>query len=430
MSAGDPTMRKARAETSGPPPANAVLHIVYTPQSPRSQRTVPLFEGDERSLGRNMTAPDISLDDPCASRLHARLAWRAAEAAFCLEDAGSANGTFINGFQEKSGTLADQDVLRVGDSLLVFDETRVMDRLRERAASIAASELPVLLIGETGTGKEVMARFIHERSGRSGPFVPVNCGALPRELAAAELFGHTRGAFSGAGQARPGLFASASGGTLFLDEVGDLPMDLQPALLRALQEKAVRPVGSDRESPIDVRVLAATNVDLPAAIEASQFRADLYARLAQTVVALPPLRERRCEIPGLLHAFGTAAGRNLILTPDALEVLLLARYPYNIRELRALVSEYLALSQGAEPLDLLYLKGAHPELARPVAERGGAAVERKSGPPSTGDRESLSRLLAQHDGNVSAVAKELGKPRAQIYRWLARFGISPRPHRR
>jgi transcriptional regulator with GAF, ATPase, and Fis domain len=377
-----------------------------------------------------MTAPDISLDDPCASRLHARLVWRAPETAFCLEDAGSANGTYINGLQAKAGTLSDQDVLRIGDSLLVFDERRVMDRLRGRVASIAASDLPVLLLGETGTGKEVMARFIHERSGRAGPFVPVNCGALSRELAAAELFGHTRGAFSGAAQPRPGLFASAGGGTLFLDEVGDLPIDLQPALLRALQEKAVRPVGSDRESPVDVRVVAATNVDLPAAIQASQFRADLYARLAQAVVELPPLRERRCEIPGLLQAFCAVAGRSLTVTPDALEALLLGRYPYNIRELRALVSEFLALSKGAEPLDLSYLAGARPELARLVAGRGSAPQERSSGPASTGDRETLARLLAMHEGNVSAVAKALGKPRAQIYRWLTRFGISPRPHRR
>ena len=429
MSAGELTVRKEREASQGPLPARALLHIVYTPKTPQPGRTAPLFEGEVRSIGRNVLPPDVLLDDPCASRLHARVAWSADAGAFRLEDAGSANGTFVNGLKEEAHTLADQDVLRVGDSLLIHDERRVMDKLRARAASVATSELPALIVGETGTGKEVMARFIHERSGRRGQFVPLNCGALPRELAAAELFGHTRGAFSGAGQARPGLFASAAGGTLFLDEIGDLPLDLQPALLRALQEKAVRPVGSDREVPVDVRVVAATNVDLQAAIAGNRFRADLYARLAQTVISLPPLRERRFEIPALLRSFAEAEGRPLALTADALEVLLLGRYRYNVRELRALLSEFFAVSRGPEPLDLQYLAGAMPEEARLVAGRE-QPRESASGSVPAGERERLARLLAQHDGNISAVAKELGKPRAQIYRWLSRFGLSPRAHRR
>jgi transcriptional regulator with GAF, ATPase, and Fis domain len=429
MSAGEPTVRKEREQSQEPLPARALLHIVYTPKTPQPGRTAPLFEGEVRSIGRNVLPPDVLLDDPCASRLHARVAWSEDAGAFRLEDAGSANGTFVNGLKEEAHTLADQDVLRVGDSLLIHDERRVMDKLRTRAGSVATSDLPALIVGETGTGKEVMARFIHERSGRRGQFVPLNCGALPRELAAAELFGHTRGAFSGAGQARPGLFASAAGGTLFLDEIGDLPLDLQPALLRALQEKAVRPVGSDREVPVDVRVVAATNVDLQAAIEANRFRADLYARLAQTVISVPPLRERRFEIPALLRSFAEAEGRPLALTADALEVLLLGRYRYNVRELRALLSEFFAVSRGPEPLDLQYLAGAMPEEARLVAGRE-QPRESGSGSVPAGERERLARLLAQHDGNISAVAKELGKPRAQIYRWLSRFGLSPRPHRR
>jgi transcriptional regulator with GAF, ATPase, and Fis domain len=430
MNTGELTVRKEREAPTGPPPARALLHIVYTPRTPQPGRTAPLFEGEVRAIGRNVLPPDVLLDDPCASRLHARAAWSPEQGAFRLEDAGSANGVFVNGLKEELHTLADQDILRIGDSLLVHDERRVMDKLRARAASVACSELPVLIVGETGTGKEVMARFIHERSGRRGQFVPLNCGALPRELAAAELFGHTRGAFSGAAQARPGLFASATGGTLFLDEIGDLPLDLQPALLRALQEKAVRPVGSDREIPVDVRVVAATNVDLEASIEANRFRADLHARLAQTVLSLPPLRERRHEIPVLLRSFAQAEGRALELTPDALEALLLAPYRYNVRELRALLNEFFAVSKGAEPLDLPYLCAALPVPAALVAARGAAPKADASGPLPTAERDRLSRLLAQHDGNISAVAKELGKPRAQIYRWLSRFGLSPRQHRR
>src|SRR5262249_54893904 len=157
----------------------------------------------------------------------------------------------------------------------------------------------MLIQGETGTGKEVLAQAIHGASGRSGAFVPVNCATLPADLAAAELFGHERGAFSGANNARPGLFRAANGGTLFLEEVGDLPLPLQPTLLRALQEGRVRPVGSEREVTVDVRVVAATHVDLERAVEAGGFRSDLLGRLAHVVTTLRPLRERRREILAL-----------------------------------------------------------------------------------------------------------------------------------
>jgi transcriptional regulator with GAF, ATPase, and Fis domain len=425
----DTTVRKGRVEAAEQSPVRALLHVVYTPGSPASSRVVPLLEGEVRSLGRNVSVPDVLLDDPHASRLHARIDWDEEQEGFRLEDAGSANGTFVNGRRERVRMLDDQDVIRVGDSLLVFDERRVMDPFRERVASIAVASLPALIIGETGTGKEIVARHVHAKSGRRGQFVPVNCGALPRDLAAAELFGHTKSAFSGAGQARPGLFASASGGTVFLDEIGDLPLDLQPALLRVLEERAIRPVGSDREVPIDVRVVAATHVDLPAAIVAGRFRADLHARLAQAVLALPPLRERRFEIPGLIRQFAEASGREVTLTPDALEALLVFRYPYNVRELKALVAEFMAVSQGNEPLDARYLAGARADIAGPLEGRSDIAGA-KAEKASNAEREKLVNLLESHGGNIAAVAKQLGKPRAQIYRWLSRFGISPRQHRR
>jgi transcriptional regulator with GAF, ATPase, and Fis domain len=439
-----PTLRKGRQDAPGPPPARALLHILYTPKTQIPGRTAPLFEGDVCSIGRNVTSPDVLLDDPCASRLHARIGWDPDQGAFRLEDAGSANGTFVNGHREKVHTLSDQDVIRIGDSLLVHDERRVMDKLLARATRVAVAGLPALIIGETGTGKEVMARMIHEQSGRRGPLVPLNCAALPRDLAAAELFGHTRGAFSGAGQARAGLFASASGGTLFLDEIGDLPLDLQPALLRALQEQTVRPVGADREVAVDVRVIGATNIDLQKAITAQRFRADLYARLAQAVLVVPPLRERRSEIPALVRGFADEHARPLQYTPDALECLLLGTYRYNVRELKALIGEFFAVSKGdgAVPglLDVDYLSQARPELTqlmelRPPAtgagREGGASVDAPAlAAVPAAERERLARLLDSHAGNISAVAKELGKPRAQIYRWLRRFGLSPRQHRR
>jgi len=423
-SANEITIRRGTEASPERPLVRALLRVLYTPQAPAADEAAPLFEGDDVAIGRNVSPPDVLLGDAHASRLHARVTWDAGRGGFRLDDAASANGTFVNGQRQHSHTLCDQDIVRIGDSLLCYDERRVSERARERAASIALSPLPALLIGETGTGKEVMARFIHERSGRRGPFVPVNCGALPRELAAAELFGHTRGAFSGAGQARPGLFASAAGGTLFLDEIGDLPLDQQPALLRVLQEQTVRPVGADREVPIDVRVVAATNVDLQAAIAASRFRGDLFARLAQVVLALAPLRARRFEIPSLLRAFAAAETRALALTPDALEALLLGQYPYNVRELKALLAEFFAVA-GTPALDLAYLADARPELA--------CLVERRTQPAPAhagSERARLVKLLDSHGGNISAVAKQLGKPRAQVYRWLSRFGLNPRQHRR
>jgi transcriptional regulator with GAF, ATPase, and Fis domain len=423
------TIRKGREQAPGQPVMRALLHLLYTPRSPAPLDATPLFEGDDVAIGRNVSPPDVLLDDPHASRLHARVTWDAGRSGFRLDDPGSANGTFVNGLRERTVTLRDQDVLRIGDSLLCYDERRVSDRVRERASQIATANLPALLVGETGTGKEVMARFIHDRSGRRGAFVPVNCGALPRELAAAELFGHTRGAFSGAGTARAGLFLSAAGGTLFLDEIGDLPLDLQPALLRVLQERAVRPVGADREVPVDVRVVAATNVDLQAAIAGNRFRADLYARLAQAILPLAPLRERRFEIPGLLRTFAAAEGRPLLLTPDALEALLLGSYPYNVRELKALLAEFFVVAKPTAPLDLPYLEGARPALATVVGQRTQVASGVR-GEQATAERERLVKLLESHGGNVSAVAKQLGKPRAQIYRWLTRLGLSARQHRR
>jgi DNA-binding NtrC family response regulator len=367
-------------------------------------------------------AGGICLDDQFASRCHARIEWDGTDREFVLDDEGSVNGTFVNGQAVASHVLSDQDVIRIGDSFLIYDRKPKTDCVRSRAMRLAPSSMHILLTGETGTGKEVLARLIHDASGRTGPLVPVNCGALPREIAAAELFGHTRGAFSGAGHSRAGLFATAVAGTLFLDEIGDLSLDLQPALLRVLEDQTVRPVGSDREVTVDTRIVAATNVDLPAAIAGGRFRADLYARLAQGVLELPPLRRRRSQIPELVTRWFASADRPAAITPDALEVLLLRPYPFNIRELKSLVTEFLNVTTSDAALDLDYLKVERPERAA----RAEKPIEHGQDPL---ERDRLVQLLDLHRGNVSAVAKQLGKPRAQIYRWLNRFGLSPHQHR-
>src|SRR5690606_26741230 len=224
---------------------------------------------------------------------------------------------------------------------LVFHDPGSLSLL-DSVERVARSEATVLVIGETGTGKELIARHIHAVSGRRGPFVPVNCGAFSESLIDAELFGHESGAFTGASQARQGWFEAANGGTLFLDEIGDLPMALQVKLLRVLQERQVVRLGSRRPIALDVRLVAATNIDLARAVEAQHFRADLYYRLSVATVRLPPLRERPADIVPLarhfISVYRTRLGLDDIqLTPEAQERLLSYGWPGNIRELENVI---------------------------------------------------------------------------------------------
>ena len=231
--------------------------------------------------------------------------------------------------------------LSIRAKALLFHDPRSVDLL-EQIERIAGSDATVLVIGETGTGKELVARHIHKCSGRKGPFLAVNCGAFSETLIDAELFGHENGAFTGASQARAGWFEAANGGTLFLDEIGDLPLALQVKLLRVLQERQVVRLGSRRATPLDVRLVAATNVELHKAVEAQHFRADLYYRLSVASVTLPPLRERPGDILPLAHHFiGVYAGKLGLddpqLSDDARQALLAYAWPGNIRELENVI---------------------------------------------------------------------------------------------
>ncbi|WP_051378648.1 sigma-54 interaction domain-containing protein [Derxia gummosa] len=240
-------------------------------------------------------------------------------------------------------TLPDSPggVLSIRAKALLFHDPRSADLL-EHVERIARSDATVLVIGETGTGKELIARHIHNRSGRKGPFLAVNCGAFSESLIDAELFGHESGAFTGASQARAGWFESANGGTLFLDEIGDLPMPLQVKLLRVLQERQVVRLGSRRSIPLDVRLVAATNIDLIRAVEAQHFRADLYYRLSVASVNLPPLRDRPGDILPLARHFISNYGMRLgahdvVLSQEAEHALLAYSWPGNIRELENVI---------------------------------------------------------------------------------------------
>ncbi len=294
--------------------------------------------------------------------------------------------------------------------------------LRRTLTTVAALSQPVLLLGETGTGKERVAELLHRESGRSGPFLPVNTSALPAELIEAELFGHARGAFSGSDRARQGLVRSADQGTLLLDEIGDLPLELQAKLLRVLESGEVRPLGEDRSIPIDVRFVAATNVDLDAAVARGLFRSDLLHRLGVWRVRLPPLRERPEDIPILVRHFSSPA--DPIFSVEAMEQLVLFDYPGNVRELKNAVetASALARSRGAPMVLREHLpdavRGASTETAAPVASGDDAALQVR-----------IETALTLRKGNVAQVARDLGVSRPWLYLALERLGIDPSRYR-
>jgi DNA-binding NtrC family response regulator len=312
-------------------------------------------------------------------------------------------------------TDTDEDEARIlGDSA----PTRALRELIERVAPSPAS---VLVLGESGTGKELVARAIHAKSPRAArPFVVVHCGAIPENLIESELFGHERGAFTGADRRRAGLFEAAHGGTLFLDELGELPLAVQPVLLRAIQFGEVRSVGGNRVQTVDVRVVAATHRDLLGEVEKKTFREDLYSRLATLVVEVPPLRARPGDVVllarTLLERESVALGRALAFEPAALEALARLEWPGNVRELENAVTRLATLTTGPAVTAV--------DVERLVATRRRPAAT--VGALPTLDIEELERLavlaaLAKHSGNKRAAAAELGVSPKTLYSKLAKY---------
>ena len=297
-----------------------------------------------------------------------------------------------------------------------------MDALLAEARLAAESEASLLIQGESGTGKELLARAIHRASPRHDkPFVAINCGAIPPELLESELFGHLKGAFTGAGRDHPGLFQSAEGGTVFLDEIGDMPAQLQVKLLRVLQEGEVRPVGSTETRAVDVRILSATHRNLEEAIASGEFREDLYYRLNVVTLTLPPLRERREDIPLLAQHFLTALTekyRRRIhgFAPDALDMLVAADWPGNIRQLHNVLEQCCALCTTPTIPATLVARALRdkPAEIQPLAEARAAF-----------DRDYLITLLKLTRGQVSEVARLAGRNRTEVYRLLQRHGLTP-----
>jgi transcriptional regulator with GAF, ATPase, and Fis domain len=385
--------------------------------------------------------------DAQASWRHAELRWSQEDSRYWLYDLDSSNGTHLNGRRITRAAVASGDIIRCGHTVVqivdhLYSPAKIeppfvgrSTALRTALARIEAaarSSVPVLITGETGTGKELVAEAIHRASGRAGVLCAVNCAALPRELVEAELFGHEKGAYSGAAASRPGLFRAAEGGTLFLDEVGELAPEVQAKLLRALDAGAIRPVGGSTELRCDVRVVAATNRDLLREVANHHFRADLYARIAEQVVALEPLRRRLADLEPLWCHFAAllGEGQSLELSGAAAEALALYDWPFNVRELRQVVRRVLAdLGDGglvtldALPDELRRVRDASSHRDEPAAD---PALSGSEHPPSASE---LRRLVEQFRGNVREVATFLGKDRKQVYRWLKRFAIEPKAYR-
>jgi transcriptional regulator with PAS, ATPase and Fis domain len=414
------------------------------------------FDHDVVRIGANSPGNHFPLSDPTVSRRHSEIS-RTAD-GMLLRDLGSTNGTFVGEVRIREVFLGEERRFRVGKSDIVF---RVLDEIVDIIPTeqtqfeglvarsvpmrevfsilerVARTELTVLVTGETGTGKELVSEALHRRSSRKkGPFVVFDCGAVPRNLVESELFGHERGAFTGAVSSRAGVFEQAHGGTIFLDELGELPLDLQPALLRVLEQREVRRVGDRRVRPVDVRVVAATNRDLRQLVAQKRFREDLYYRLAVVEVQLPPLRDRPEDF-GLLtqHLLETASFAHTVqgITPEVEQILRAYHWPGNVRELRNALLRAIPFSDG----DLIDLQSLPESLHASAAPTPEAQTPSELPLPSSDlslreakerlveafERRYLEDLLERCEGNLSRAARAAGVDRKTISRMLKRHGI-------
>ncbi|HKW62825.1 MAG TPA: sigma-54 dependent transcriptional regulator [Candidatus Acidoferrum sp.] len=325
-----------------------------------------------------------------------------------------------NEFLRERVTTEDKLDGIIGTSAHIQDVMRMISRLKD-------TRTPVLISGESGTGKELVARAIHFRGSMAQtPFVAVDCGSLVPTLMESELFGYEKGAFTGATKSKAGLFQAANGGTIFLDEIGELPLEMQAKLLRVLQEKEVRPVGSNERETVDVRVIAATNRDLEAAYRGGTFRKDLYFRLNVVTVHLPPLRDRRSDVPILVHHFldRYAKGSQIHVTPAAMKSLLQYDWPGNVRELENCIARAVTLGDGLT-IDVADLP---PAIRSEQAETGSPRVAETSSLSTTAlaemERVTILRVFEQAHGDKALAGKMLGISRATLYRKLKRYNIA------
>ncbi len=493
----------AQASPDHPRGTRAGLVLLYAPGFTSFSPAYLLSERD-LVIGRDPSC-GVCVPEGAVSRQHARIRYQAG--SWVLSDLGSRNGTLVDGQFVSELTLEDLHELRVGDAIFKFvkggaesyathridgatiaadgrisfegtgvsgviggHQVRMLLRALQR---VAKSEISVVVLGESGTGKELFARELHAASGRRGTFAAVNCAAIPGTLLESELFGYKRGAFSGADRDKVGIVKSADGGTLFLDEIGDMPLEAQAKLLRVLQSKEIIPVGATSPERVDVRIVCATHRNLSTLQTEGRFRGDLYARLNEYSIVLPPLRERKEDVYALVKAFLAKSGRpDLGVSFPFMTGLLHYDWPFNVRELEATIKRAVALTDGTvlaadhltdaikdamreyasrnadgsphvEPPVVSARATAPPELPyqsspppafvgfgdaqlHPGAHAAGAVAVLEAGrpvrlgPPTEAD---LRALLAFHRGNVAAVGREFGKERMQVHRWMKRYGI-------
>jgi DNA-binding NtrC family response regulator len=386
------------------------------------------LDGDAALVGSS-SACTLVLTDASVSQRHARL--RAVEGGLHVEDLGSQHGTWYLGARISDVLVPPGTVLKLGTTRVallpappaadvpdlreelagMLGRSRAMQRLFARIERLAPTPLAVLILGETGTGKECVAQALHRLSARArGPCAVFDCGAVSHDLMQSELFGHVRGAFTGALQDVPGAIERAAGGTLFLDEVGELPLDLQPALLRALDTRTFSRVGEDQLRTSDFRLIAATHKDLEARVRQGRFREDLYYRLSASTLVVPPLRERVEDIPLLAEAFARGAtGQRAPLSALALASLCAYHWPGNVRDLRNTVERVLALGPGALP------GSPSPETAPDFHQARALAIQ-------SFERLYLEDLLRRH-GSAAAAMKEAGIARSYFYKLLEEHGL-------
>ncbi|HEY0464947.1 MAG TPA: sigma 54-interacting transcriptional regulator, partial [Polyangiaceae bacterium] len=433
----DPASTTDARDTTAEVTSPAALCLIWqTGTLAGTPLTLPWAGSQALTIGRDAECA-IHLANTDVSRQHATLQRGGADAdaddGLLISDLDSRNGTRVNGGKVRSAHLRENDVVRLGGCVFVVSDAvgsfaevapgllggASLKRALAPLHQAARSELPIVIEGETGTGKELVARAIHTLSARAGKLVAINCAALPQGLAEAELFGYRRGAFTGAERASLGFFRSASGGTLLLDEVSDLPLVLQAKLLRALEQKAVQPLGEAAPVPVDVRIVVAGQNSLFEAVKRQQFRADLLARLNGITLHLPPLRERRSDIvPLFAHFLRELRPKDMPrLEPEFVERLVVYDWPFNVREVLQLARR-LAVLQGAESvLRAQHLPREMSLQAEPSAPNPLEAAQPSPPPPEL----ELSRLLAalqETGGNVTRAAARLGVNRQRAYRWL------------
>jgi DNA-binding NtrC family response regulator len=426
MSERGPDTTAQEESVPGAPARRLALDWVWPTK--RSQ----YLQGARLGIGRDEGAA-LRLEGPGVSRQHAEL-YRQGP-IYAVRDLGSTNGTWLDGRRVEHAPISPGSVLRIGEWVGVFVERgdaaetfselapglfggSLMAELLAPLRRAAASTLPVLLIGETGTGKERLARAAHQLSGRAGPLLAVNCAALPEQLAEAELFGYRRGAFTGAERASPGYFRSAQGGTLFLDEMPELSPSLQAKLLRVLEDGQIVGLGETTPITVDVRIVSASQRPLRELVTEGRIRQDLAARLNGLELRIPSLAARREDVAPLFEQFlqHRSGGRPPAVEARLVEALCLHDWPENVRELELVTRRLLAV-HGHEPT----LRRTHLPAELAALNEDAAVSRRPSAPPGDRREHDLARLkqeLAQNGGNVKAAAEALGISRQRVYRLL------------